>query len=445
MKKNLQLYIVSLGCAKNWLDTEIMAGSAVSAGIMITPYAEDADIFLINTCSFIFDARTEAEQNILEAVLWKKKQKHRKVVVAGCLPQRNIEEVQNQYPDVDLFMGLNDVSKFSELVADMYEGIAGIPEIKECTYIYDEETPRLQLTPSTYAYVKIAEGCNHKCAFCAIPSIRGLQRSRPVDSIVREAQNLVNNGVYELILIAQDTTSYGKDLKEKASLPQLIGELDKLEGDFCIRILYTHPLHFTDEVIEMFAKSEHLVPYVDIPLQHASTPILKAMKRATTEEKTRELVKKIKANISNVTLRSTFIVGFPGETEEDYQSLKQFILDTEFDRLGVFTYSPEDGTSAAEITEGLVPAEVAAERCDELMRLQSEIAFKNNQKKIGQELDVIIEGESEQGIIGRTYGDAPEVDNLVHISIPKDCEYLPAAIKVKITEADTYDLFGNLI
>ena len=233
---------------------------------MITPYAEEADIFLINTCSFIFDARTEAEQNILEALLWKKEQKHRKVVVAGCLPQRNIEEVQNQYPDVDLFMGLNDVSKFSELVADMYEGIAGIPEIKECTYIYDEETPRLQLTPSTYAYVKIAEGCNHKCAFCAIPSIRGLQRSRPVDSIVREAQNLVNNGVYELILIAQDTTSYGKDLKEKASLPQLIAELDKLEGDFCIRILYTHPLHFSDEVIEMFAKSEHLVPYVDIPL-----------------------------------------------------------------------------------------------------------------------------------------------------------------------------------
>ncbi len=445
MNKRLQIYIVSLGCAKNWLDTEIMAGSAVSSGMMITPYADDADIFLINTCSFIFDARSEAEQNILEALLWKKQNKSRKVVVAGCLPQRNIEEVQNQYPDVDLFMGLNDVSAFSKLVKKMYQGETGKPLIEECTYIYDENTPRLQLTPSTYAYLKIAEGCNHKCAFCAIPSIRGLQRSRPVESIVREAENLINNGVYELILIAQDTTSYGKDLKQAASLPMLIRELDKIDADFRIRILYTHPLHFTDEVIEMFATSEHLVPYVDIPLQHASTPVLKAMKRATSEEKTRELVAKVKAGIPNVTLRSTFIVGFPGETEEDYQTLKKFILDTEFDRLGVFTYSPEEGTSAAEITEGLVPSEVAAARCDELMRLQSEIALKKNEAQIGQVLDVIIEGESEEGIIGRTYGDAPEVDNLVHVVIPEEIDELPPMIQVKITDAETYDLFGELV
>jgi ribosomal protein S12 methylthiotransferase len=445
MKKNLQIYIVSLGCAKNWLDTEIMAGSAVSSGMLVTPYLEDADIFLINTCSFIFDARTEAEQNIREALLWKKKNKRRKVVVAGCLPQRNIEEVQGQYPDVDLFLGLNDVASFPRLVDDMYAGHADVPQIDECTYIYDENTPRLQLTPSTYAYIKIAEGCNHQCAFCAIPLIRGRQRSRPVESIVREAENLINNGVYELILIAQDTTSYGTDLEAETSLPMLIKALDRIDADFCIRILYTHPLHFTDEVIAMFASSKHLVPYVDIPLQHASSSVLKAMKRGATEETTRKLVDRIKQGIPEVTLRSTFIVGFPGETDADYQSLKQFILDAEFDRLGVFSYSPEEGTSAAGLSEGLVPSEVAAARRDELMQLQAEIALKKNKAKVGQVLDVIIEGEDDNGIIGRTYGDAPEVDNLVYVEIPADVTELSPMIQVRITDAETYDLFGQLV
>ncbi|WP_372808584.1 30S ribosomal protein S12 methylthiotransferase RimO [Pontiella sp.] len=444
MKKNIQIYIVSLGCAKNWLDTEIMAGSAVSSGMLITPYLEEADIFLINTCSFIFDARTEAEQNIREALLWKKKKKRRKVVVAGCLPQRNIDEVQGQYPDVDLFLGLNDVASFPRLVETMYAGDAAAPQMGECTYIYDENTPRLQLTPSTYAYLKIAEGCNHKCAFCAIPLIRGLQRSRPVDSIVREAKNLIGNGVYELILIAQDTTSYGTDLDEDASLPMLIAALDRIEADFCIRILYTHPLHFSDDVIAMFATSKHLVPYVDIPLQHASTSVLKAMKRGATEQTTRNLVERIKQGIPAVTLRSTFIVGFPGETEADYQALKQFILDAEFDRLGVFTYSPEEGTSAAGLNDGLVPADVAEARRDELMQLQSEIALKKNQAKIGRVLEVIIEGEDDEGIVGRTFGDAPEVDNLVHVEIPEGVTELPPMIQVRITDAETYDLFGQL-
>ncbi len=445
MKKHIQIFIVSLGCAKNWLDTEIMAGSAVSSGMMITPYEDEADIFLINTCSFIFDARTEAEQNIHEALLWKKQKKGRKVVVAGCLPQRNIDEVQKQYPDVDLFMGLNEVSAFSERVKKMYGGQADAPQIGECTYIYDDETPRLQLTPSTYAYLKIAEGCNHACAFCAIPSIRGSQRSRPVESIVREAENLINNGVYELILIAQDTTSYGTDLKDGTSLPALITALDRIDADFWIRILYTHPLHFSDEVIAMFAESKHLVPYVDIPLQHVSTPMLKAMKRGFNEEQTRGLVEKIKGGIPGLTLRSTFIVGFPGETDADFQALKKFILETGFDRLGVFTYSPEEGTPAAEITEGLVPETTAVARRDELMRLQAEIALAKNEAKVGRILDVVIEGESEDGIIGRTCGDAPDVDNLVHVSIPADIEELPPMIRVRITEAETYDLFGELV
>ncbi|MGL4854518.1 MAG: 30S ribosomal protein S12 methylthiotransferase RimO [Lentisphaeria bacterium] len=442
--KNRQrlIFVVSLGCAKNWLDTEIMAGSAVTNGMMLTPYQEEADIFLINTCSFIFDARSEAEQNILEAVAWKKAKKSRKIIVAGCLPQRNIDECKERYPSVDLFLGLNDVAKFAQLVNKMYLGEAETPNIEECTYIYDDSTPRLQLTPQVYAYIKIAEGCNHKCAFCAIPSIRGLQRSRPIDSIVREAKSLINNGVYELILIAQDTTSYGTDLKDGSSISKLIAEIDQLEGDFKVRILYTHPLHFTDEVINTFATSKHLLPYVDIPLQHAATPVLKAMKRATTEEKTRELVQKLKTRIPNVTIRSTFIVGFPGETDADYQVLKQFIIDSEFDRLGVFAYSPEEGTTAASF-DNQVPTDIAESRRDELMEIQHDISLRKNQALIGKTIPVIIEDETEDGFFGRSYGDAPEVDNIVHIQVTQDCE-VGDEVMVTIVDAEAYDLYGTI-
>ncbi len=443
--KPILIYIVSLGCAKNWLDTEIMAGSAVTAGMRITPYVEEADIFLINTCSFIFDARSEAEQNIQEAINWKEAKDGRHIVVAGCLPQRNIDEVVAQYPTVDLFMGLNKVDQFANLVNEMLAGNAEIPEIDECTYIYDENTPRLQLTPQTFAYLKIAEGCNHNCAFCAIPSIRGYQRSRPVDSIVREAKNLIGNGVFEIILIAQDTTCYGKDLEDKTSIVELIAALDEIEGDFKVRMLYTHPAFFKDDVINMFATSKHLVPYVDMPLQHGSTELLKAMRRPTTEEGTRELILKIKDQVKDVTIRTTFIVGYPGETEADYQKLKQFIIDMQFDRVGIFAYSPEEGTDAAILTEKFVPTEVAQQRLDELMKIQAEIAHEKNQDKIGSIIEVIVDGTDDDYILGRSYGDAPEVDNLVLISYPEeDCELAPL-VKVKITGADTYDLFGELV
>ncbi len=445
MKKNnapRKIFVVSLGCAKNWLDTEVMAGSALTSGMMLTPYQEDADIYLINTCSFIVDARNEADDNINEAIAWKNARENRKIVIAGCLPQRNIEEVAAKYPEADLFLGLNDVPKFAQLVESIYNGGSAIPEIDDCTYIYDENTPRMQLTPKTYAYVKIAEGCNHVCAFCAIPSIRGKQRSRPIDSIVREVKNLVEGGVYEILLIAQDTTSYGGDLDDDSNLVNLITALDAIEEDFKIRILYTHPLHFSDDVVNVFRTSDKLLPYVDIPLQHASTPILKAMKRATTEEKTRELVAKLQSNIPNLTLRSTFIVGFPGETEEDYQRLKQFIIDTRFDRLGVFTYSPEEGTTAYDLPNA-VPTEIAEARCGELMKLQAQISFEKNQEFVGKTINVIIDGETEDGLIGRSYGDAPEVDNLVHIAITQDTE-ISIDTPVKIVEADTYDLYGEI-
>ena len=443
--KAKQIFIVSLGCAKNWLDTEIMAGTAVMAGMQITPNVEEADLFMINTCSFIFDARTEAEENIREAIAWKAEKPGRYIVVTGCLPQRDIDETVKLYPTVDLFMGLNEVDQFAKLVTKMFAGDTVVPEMKECTYIYDENTPRLQLTPQNYAYLKIAEGCNHNCAFCAIPDIRGYQRSRPIESIVKEAKNLIDNGVYEIILIAQDTTYYGKELKDGTTIVKLMEALDQIEGDFKLRMLYTHPAFFKDDVIDMFANSKHLLPYIDIPLQHSSDRLLKEMRRPTTEAKTRALLTKIKEKVKDATIRTTFIVGYPGETEADYQNLKQFILDMEFDRMGVFAYSPEVGTDAATYTDRFVDPEVAQARADELMKLQSEIAYQKNLAKVGTTIEVFIDGMDDDFILGRSFGDAPEVDNIVLIEYPQeDCELLPM-VKVKITSAETYELVGELV
>lgn len=443
MTKKPLLFIVSLGCAKNWLDTEVMAGSAITGNILLTETPDNADIYMINTCSFIFDARTESDDQILEALAWKKERPGRRVVVAGCLPQRNLDEVKRMYAEVDLFLGLNDVPNFAALVDDMFAGKEHTPDTEECTYIYDENTPRLQLTPNNFAYVKIAEGCNHMCSFCAIPSIRGKQRSRSQASIVKEVENLLDNGVSEIILIAQDTTSYGRDLQEESNLGTLLRELNELEGDFWIRVLYTHPLHFTDEVIAAFRDCNKVVPYIDMPLQHIADPLLKSMKRGVTEAKTKELVRKIRAEIPGAVLRTAFIVGYPGETEADYQNLKAFIEEVKFERMGVFSYSPEEGTPAAEFPNQVDEALKAA-RQEELMQLQAEISLAHNESLVGETIEVVIEGmEDEQTILARSYGDAPEVDNLVHIKVTQDMEIAPI-IEVTIDGAETYDLFATI-
>jgi ribosomal protein S12 methylthiotransferase len=301
----------------------------------------------------------------------------------------------------------------------------------------------LQLTPQNYAYLKIAEGCNHNCAFCAIPDIRGHQRSRPIESIVAEAKNLIHNGVYEIILIAQDTTYYGKDLKNGTTIVQLIEALDQIDGEFKIRMLYTHPAFFNDEVIDMFANSKHLLPYIDIPLQHSSDSILKKMRRPTNEASVRTLLSKIKSRVKEATIRTTFIVGYPGESEEDYQNLKQFILDMQFDRMGVFAFSPEKGTDAATESDPVDP-QIAQARVDELMQFQAEIALQKNVEKVGKTIEVFIDGMDDEFILGRSFGDAPEVDNLVLIEYPEEeCE-LPPMVRVKIISAETYELVGVL-
>ncbi|MEA2011958.1 MAG: 30S ribosomal protein S12 methylthiotransferase RimO [Verrucomicrobiota bacterium] len=440
------IFFVSLGCAKNLVDTEVIAGNAVVADFLITANQDEADITIINTCSFINDAREEAEQEIKDSLQWKKDASSRYVVIAGCFPQQNIKYLQEKYPDIDLFLGLDEIADSAKKLHRMLKGNSELQgEFSEAKYLYNDMTPRLQLTPQSYAYIKIAEGCNHKCSFCSIPSIRGHFRSRSLESVVAEARNLLKNGVKELILIAQDTTYYGKDLNPPTSLSALIKELDKLQGDFWIRVLYTHPVHFTDEIIETFAKSTHLLPYVDIPLQHISDTILKAMKRGCSKIKTKELLEKIRKKIANATIRTSLIVGYPGETDEQFMSLVEFVKEAEFDRMGVFCYSPEPGTPAAERQSEMPSKETIEKRRDILMKLQQEISLKKNEKMLGKTISVIVEGSTEDGIMqGRSAMDAPDVDNLVFFEL-KNPDLQDYIIDVKITDCDNYNLYGKQI
>jgi len=441
--------VVSLGCAKNLVDTEVMCGSLAVGGYMLTNLSDEADIMLINTCSFIADARSEAEDEILEAARWRQMDDDRRLVVAGCLPQRDLADTSSRFRGVDLFMGLDDVPRTAELFDSLYAG-TDVPALPDSfalpSYIYDSQAPRLQLTPQNYAYVKIAEGCDHLCTFCSIPAIRGRQRSRPMDDIVAEATQLLQGGVLELNLIAQDTSRYGSDHDDGSSLPALIRACDEqLDAEFWLRILYTHPRFFNDELLAVYRESAHLVPYVDMPLQHISSPILKRMGRRIDERSTRALMDRIRSDIPGVTVRTTFLVGFPGETDADFARLRDYVKEYRFDRLGVFAYSPEKGTAAEAMTEGIVPTEVAEERRDELMALQRDISLETNRGMIGKTVTVLTEGIDAAGtFIGRTAGDAPEVDDLVAFSGPDDCVER-GFVDVCIQDASEYDLVGHWV
>ena len=452
----IKVSLISLGCAKNLVDSEIMVGHLHQAGMKVIPEAEKADVVIVNTCSFIDSSKEESIGHILEVHQNKgmKKRRHeQKLIVAGCMAQRFSKDLSTSLADeVDAFIGLDQVTQVAPIIEQIYakekpaDGPANLVTAKS-TFIPDYDTPRFRLTPGHLAYVKIAEGCNHPCTFCIIPQIRGRHRSRTVESVVAEARRLVAEGVKELNLISQDTTFFGMDTWEQRPNPRtpvdssrgtalttLLRELNAIPGDFWIRLLYTRPAHWSDELIRTIAECPKVARYIDIPLQHISDPMLTAMQRETSGDYIRDLLRRIRAGIPGIAIRTTFIVGFPGETEADVDELAQFIRETRFERLGVFRYSQEDGTRAAKM-DTQVPAKVKEARWHRLMALQREIAAEVSQAAVGRSLRVLVE---EPGV-ARGEADAPDIDGRVYVS-----DRLPvgAFAEVKITGFHDYDLLA---
>ncbi len=436
---------ISLGCAKNLVDTEVMLGILRDNGIGLTPDPAEADILIVNTCSFIQSAKEESITTVLNMAEYKESGRCRSLIIAGCLGQRYKQELLDDIPEADAIIGTGAWNRIMEAVNETLRGnrvvIAGDEEI-----IYDEKTPRITTTPSYSAYVKIAEGCNNNCAFCAIPMVRGRYRSRKIEDICAEVSHLVARGVKEINLIAQDTTNYGHDLYGAPSLAKLLKEIVKIDGLKWVRSLYCYPSFFTDELIDVIASEDKICKYVDLPLQHAHNSVLRNMHRPDTREQIEALLKKIRERIPGVTIRSTFIVGFPGETAAQYQTLRDFIAAQRFDKVGVFTYSREEDTPAYNMPNQ-VPEDIMQERYHDLMSLQCKISEEMNQALEGKTLEVLVEGrdEEQQNIAyGRSYREAPEVDGQVYIE--NDTDSQPGDIvKVRIVQGFTYDIVGERV
>ena len=432
--------IISLGCAKNLVDTEVMLGLLRENGVELTKKPREADILIVNTCAFIETAKQESITTILNMAEYKNTGKCRSLIIAGCLGQRYGQTLLDELPEADAIIGTGAWHRIMEAVRETMDG-KRVVLIGENETIYDAKTPRILTTPNYTAYLKIAEGCDNRCSFCAIPRIRGRYRSRAVEDIVLEAKQLAANGVKELNLIAQDTTAYGRDLYGEPSLARLLRELVKIDGVRWIRTLYSYPRFFTDELIDLIASEEKLVKYVDLPLQHADDAMLRQMRRADTRASMETLLEKIRERIPGVAVRSTFIVGFPGETDEQFAALYSFLEAQRFDKAGVFTYSAEEGTAAAELP-GRVSEEVMQGRYHELMSLQCKISEEINQSLEGKELDVLIEGsdeEQENVAYGRSYREAPEVDGQVFVEGLANAQ--PGGlVHVRVAQGFTYDV-----
>ena len=441
----MKVGVISLGCAKNLVDTEVMLGILRDNGITITPNPAEADILIINTCAFIASAKEESITTILNFAEYKTEGNCRALIVAGCLGQRYRQELLDEMPEIDAIVGTGAWHRIMEAVEETLSGRRVIL-IGENEVIYSSKTPRLITTPDYTAYVKIAEGCNHRCAFCAIPLIRGKQISRPIDDIRAEVERLAENGVKEINLIAQDTTNYGRDIYGEVKLCDLLRELVKVEKIHWIRLLYSYPQHFTDELIDLIASEPKICKYVDLPLQHADDAVLKRMHRPDTRESIETLLKKLREKIPGVAIRSTFMVGFPGETDEEFQTLKKFIETQRLDKVGVFVYSPEEGT-AAYAMDGQVDEGTAQERYHELMSIQSLISQEINESLEGKEFEVLVEGrdmEVSEVVAGRSYREAPEVDGQIYI----ENDYRSNAgdiIRVKVLAGFVYDLAAEKI
>jgi len=448
--------MISLGCAKNLVDAEIMLGDAAMRGFEITSDPNEADVLVVNTCGFIDSAKQESIDAILEAhqLRGAQRREDQKLVVSGCLSQRFSQELSHEIPEVDAFIGLDQVGKTGEILEKLFEAPAGPEPLNLVTrgsrYIPDWDTPRFRLTPAHSAYVKIAEGCNHPCSFCVIPQMRGRHRSRTIESVTAEVRNLVQNGVREINLISQDTTYFGMDFWEQKAGPRqpvdsergptltrLLDSLAEVEGDFWIRLLYTHPAHWSPELIRGIAQNPKVVKYVDMPLQHIHEEMLGTMRRETSRQHIEDLIDSLRAGIPGLGIRTTFIVGFPGETDEHFESLLEFIEARRFERLGVFSYSQEAGSRAAKM-DAQIPARTKNARYRKAMKLQQKIASEMAREQIGREISVLMETP----LIGRTEHDAPEVDCRVILESPTSASEF---VKVRVTGTQVYDLIGRAI
>ena len=440
----MKILFISLGCDKNLVDTEVMLGMLASRGYEMTNDEQEADIIVINTCCFIHDAKEESIQNILEMAEYKKNGSAKALIVTGCMAERYRQEILDEIPEVDEVLG---TTAYDRILDAVDAALAGQHEVMtaDLDALPLPETKRLVTTGGHFAYLKIAEGCDKHCTYCIIPKIRGNFRSVPMERLLKEAQDLAEQGVKELILVAQETTLYGKDLYGEKSLPKLLRELCKISGIRWIRILYCYPEEITDELIQVMKEESKICHYLDLPIQHANDTILKRMGRRTSKQELINIVQKLRKEIPDICLRTTLITGFPGETQEQHEEVMEFIDTLEFDRLGAFTYSPEEDTPAATF-EDQIDEEVKEDRQADIMELQQEIAFNKAEDMIGREVLVMIEGKvaDENAYVGRTYRDAPNVDGLIFINT--DVELISGDFaKVKVTGALDYDLIGELM
>ena len=443
---------VSLGCPKNLVDSEVMMGQLKLAGYEITADASEAETVVVNTCGFIESAKAESIEAILEATRMKGTGKAKRVVVAGCLVERYRDDLMKELPEVDAFIGTNEIGRILE-AADETKNFKDLPLLqignKTATYLYDFDTPRYRATDSYTAFIKIAEGCDRPCAFCSIPAMRGSFRSRRFGSILKEAEDLAKQGVKEIVLIAQDSSRFGEDLGEVDALAKLIRALGEIPSLEWIRVMYAYPTHISDAFLEAIAETPKAVKYLDMPLQHGSRKMLKAMKRGGTRESLEKLIKRVREKVPGITIRTTFITGFPGETETDFEELMAFVRNCEFDNVGVFTYSDEDGTAAYHLPDK-VDAKTAKRRRATLMKEQAKISKKKNKSKVGKTFKVLFEGLSQESDLlfqGRLEGQAQEIDGYILINdMPEDFNpQIGAIYDVKISEAHNYDLIGEIV
>jgi ribosomal protein S12 methylthiotransferase len=429
MSENKTLNLISLGCAKNLVDSEILLGGLNKTNVTLTDNPEEADTIVVNTCGFLDIAREESVDTILQAAELKKTGNLKELVVMGCLSERYPEELKKEIPEIDSIFGSND-----------HRQIVSFLTGKE----YAKDDPlffRSLMTPNHYAYLKIAEGCDNGCSFCSIPIMRGMQKSRTIPAIMDEAERLVSNGTRELLVIAQDSTSYGWDLETKVYLSDLLRELNTINDLEWIRVHYAHPAHLSQRIIDAMAESDKVCDYLDMPIQHAADSILKSMNRGLGQDGIRNRIQRLRDAIPEIAIRTTLIVGYPGETENDFNSLQDFVEEMKFDRLGVFTYSEEEGTGAAHLDDN-IPRQVKDDRKNLLIEIQNEISLDRNESFVGKTLKVLVDQEGENVSVGRTEYDSPEIDNIVHIQGKVDKGNF---VRVRIESANEYELIGSIV
>ena len=442
----IKVGLVSLGCPKNLVDSEVMLGTLKGRGFELVTEPSDADVIVVNTCTFIAPARQESVDTILEMAELKRAGRCRRLVVAGCMVQAHRDELKREIPEIDALVGLDDVERIAEACA-LEAGARFEASTGRANYLYGGRAPRVLATPGYSAYLKISEGCDHTCAFCAIPSFRGAQRSRPIASLVEEARRLAAEGVVELNLIAQDTTDYGTDLKDGTTAAGLLRALDEVDGLRWIRVLYAYPNRITPDFIAALGSGRRLARYLDLPLQHADADLLKAMRRGGSGASHLKLLESLRQGVPEIALRTTFIVGFPGETEARFETLLDFVRAARFDRVGAFVYSEEKGTPAAALPDD-VPETVKEERRARLMQVQEEVALERQRALVGRTLPVLVEGphqESDLLVAGRTEGQAPEIDGGVILTDAPRVLFPGEFVEVRIDEAHPHDLVGAVV